>query len=74
MTGSVKSMLRHATGHVGVMVLHCDAGQPAACPIEGVTGRGIIRVQIVGDDFGSNREQLLVKLDVALERPRKASK
>ena len=67
-------MLRHTTGHVGMMMLHRNqelAVRERAVPRFGtlpcVSGGRIIRMPIVDNLHGFKGEKLLIKADVSLE-------
>src|SRR5687767_8082540 len=59
-------MLSHATGHMSVMVLHCDSGY--AFKRERVLGRCILRMQVVRNDGRFSAEQAFEVSDGVLKR------
>src|SRR5262249_20899746 len=63
-----KFVLRHATGEVRMVMLDCEKGASfLGRPFSRVAGRGVIGVQVVRQNLGSDGKQLLVERDVRLE-------
>lgn len=65
--GFVQPVVRHAGGHVGVVMLHLHQGQPLPlAPLLGV-GRGeVVRMQVTDQSGGGNAEQALEMFDLSL--------
>ena len=61
------SIIGHAARDVRVMMLDADFGLAVVAEREGVFGREIFRVQVVGDDFGLKMKEPLVLLDALFE-------
>src|SRR5262245_63933688 len=63
---SCTPILRHATGNVGMMMLHGDAGQSRQG--EGILAREVARMEVIGHRLGSDSEELYEVLDTVYER------